>query len=88
MDIITDNMGGIVPELALEAIKNGAVLHPTDKDYKFYLDLPDKQHCKGYFDNWNIQQRQELVALYNEQKLTFAYPGYFYVLPFFMKKVD
>lgn len=44
---------------------------------------------KFYFQHFDEVQMQKFVDLYNENKLRFGYPGYFYVLPFFMKtKVD
>jgi hypothetical protein len=87
MTFQTDNMGGLLPQDVLVEIKKGSTLHPTDKNYKIYLDTSEG-HFKAYFDNWTTEQKQELIKLHNSKKINFAAPGYFYVWPFFMKQVD
>lgn len=44
--------------------------------------------AKFYYQHLSPEQRQEFVELYNNHTMQIGYPGNFYVLPFFMKKID
>lgn len=80
--------GSVNPEYLLFAMKcrNFITLGPTDKDYKVYVSTPQIKYGKFYFQHFYPDQRIEFVRLMNEKSPTFmiSYPGYFYVLPFFV----
>lgn len=77
--------GGLHPEDVFKLIEAGAELVPTDKNYKIYINS-GKDRFKAYMQDWNEEQKLHLIELINENKIKFAYPGYFYVLPFFCVK--
>lgn len=70
----------------MEAVRQGKSLEPTDKNYKTYVDLPT-EFSKFYFQHLSEAQRKEFVRLVNAGTVKLAYPGHFYVLPFFMKRI-
>lgn len=70
--------GSIKPDAFLERIRAGEQVQPTDKNYKAYIGERDK----FYFQHFTEEQWHELVRLLNEKKVSFAYPGYFYCLPY------
>jgi hypothetical protein len=76
--------GSLHPDKFIQAVKDGAGVVPTDKNYKAYVN---PGHRKVYFQHMDADQKQELVRLINDKKVNFAYPGYFYVLPFFVEVV-
>lgn len=87
--------GGLNPEVALKYIEAGARIVPTDKSYKIYIDrvpadsgLPPMRSTRGksYFQDWQPEHQKKLIELLNDKKITFAEPGHFYVLPFFMRR--
>ena len=88
--------GSMSPELLFEAIEAGCKLTPTDKNYKLYIDgianvfyVPNNNHSKFYFQHFSKEQCIKFIELSNDNKLKLGYPGYFYVIPFFMSlKVD
>lgn len=41
--------------------------------------------AKFYFMHLSEEQMQKFIDIYNEKKLHFAFPGYFYVSPYFMR---
>lgn len=41
-------------------------------------------HAKFYFQHLSREERQRFVDLYNAGKINLAFPGHFYVRPFFM----
>jgi len=88
IEIIRDEkLGGLIAKTVLELLEDGAELIPTDKSYKIYIrhkDLPSQ--TKAYFDNWTAEEQAKLIELVNTKKIIFAYPGYFYVKPFFCEK--
>lgn len=59
---------------------------PTDKSYKVYLEGTSYGFCKFYFQHLDETQRAAFIAGLNEQRYRINYPGYFYVLPFFVKR--
>lgn len=80
--------GSLNPEEFMEKLEIGQfTLTPTDKDYKVYLDKEgDTTHRKFYFQHLSIEQQKRFIELLNEKKLNFAFPGHFYVMPFFIRK--
>jgi hypothetical protein len=88
--------GSMNPDAFMAHVEAGDVeLEPTDKNYKVYVVLPRKPgesentlhaHAKFYFQHLSVEQRKRFVELLNEAKLSIAYPGRFYVLPFFIQR--
>lgn len=58
-------------------------LTPTDKRYKVYVEGAGLNGAKFYFQHMSREQQDRFIALYNEKRMRLAYPGHFYVLPFF-----
>lgn len=79
--------GSLGPNDFLNAMRTGAELGPTDKNYKVYVEH-DGWHTKFYFQHLSEDQMHEFIDLYNAKPRAFkiGYPGYFYVLPFFCGK--
>lgn len=74
--------GSMNPDDFLAAVKAGSEVGPTDKNYKVYLD----GHAgKFYLQHLSEAQRREFFDLYKDKTMKVGYPGYFYVLPFFMR---
>lgn len=76
--------GSMNPDDFLNAIKEGASVEPTDKNYKAYLHGRDESG-KFYYQHLSEEQRDEFVQLYNTKQMKLDFPGYFYRLPFFVK---
>jgi hypothetical protein len=76
--------GGLDPVEALRLIESGAEITPTDKSYKLYVAGSGSPTGKTYFQHFSAEQQQKLIELVNAKTVKFAYPGRFYVLPFFM----
>ncbi len=74
--------GSLDPVMFLEALENGEEVEPTDKNYKAYV----KGKSKFYFQHLDEEQKLKFIDLLNSKKLNIAYPGRFYVLPFFIGK--
>lgn len=71
--------GGLRPSLALEAIRAGARVVPTDKNYKIYLEgVPGRDWAKCYLNHFSESQAVEFVLLEKEGKMKLATPGHFY----------
>jgi hypothetical protein len=70
------------PDDFMKAAKGGALLGPTDKDYKVYVG--PQIHEKFYFQHLSVDQRKEFVSMLNHKSLNIDFPGRFYVLPFFI----
>ncbi|BCG50253.1 hypothetical protein [Ralstonia phage RP13] len=79
--------GSISGEKALELIKNGATVTPTDKNYKMYINDGNGSDIKFYFHHFTPTQCQEFCDLMRDHKMKIMYPGYFYTLPFFIRYV-
>lgn len=77
--------GSLHPDAFMASVKDGCKITPTDKSYKAYIAVPDNPHAKFYFEHLSEAQKHEFVQLINDKKLNFTEPGYFYVLPFFVK---
>lgn len=74
--------GGMRPSIALEAIKSGATVTPTDKNYKIYIEggtvpLPSPGG-KCYLNHFSESQAVEFVLLNESGKMKLHYPGHFY----------
>jgi hypothetical protein len=82
--------GSLHPDYLLELMKIGTELGPTDKDYKIYVSIHGVHEGKFYFQHFNKEQKLEFIHLYNKKPRTFTigYPGYFYVLPFFIRIIE
>jgi hypothetical protein len=93
--------GSLHPEKFLELIAEGWVVEPTDKNYKAHLGRvrsaeertaepgealpPIASRAKFYYQHFTEDQQQRFVDLYNSSAMRIGRPGYFYVLPFFMR---
>jgi hypothetical protein len=77
--------GSITPESLLAQVATGIELGPTDKNYKVYVG----RHLSGkfYFQHLNPTQCLEFIALHNDNTMKLGFPGYFYVPPFFMRRL-
>lgn len=73
--------GSLHPDAALKLMEQGAEVTPTDKDYKVYIDGK-----KFYWGHFSEAQQYQFVQLYNERRLKLAFPGRFYVVPFFCEQ--
>lgn len=76
--------GSLHPDDLMAYIKSGKSITPTDKTYKIYLE----DHQKFYFQHLDNNQMYEFINLYNDRKINIGYPGYFYVVPFFMEIIS
>ena len=73
--------GGMRPSIALKAIREGATVVPTDKNYKCYVEgvsLPGCPANKCYFNHFSEAQAIEFVVLVETKKMKLASPGHFY----------
>lgn len=77
--------GSMHPDDVLAAVKAGEKLGPTDKNYKVYVGNASK---KAYFQHFAMEHRLEFIRLHNDLTMRVDYPGHFYVLPFFMRRVE
>lgn len=78
-----DFCGGLNPEVFLRRVQDGELVVPTDKNYKAYLGHGDETF---YFQHLSKEQMLDFIGLFNNNKINFAQPGGFYVMPFFMKR--
>lgn len=85
--------GSLSPELFMARLEAGdVILEPTDKCYKAYLRNDGGEPFKSptgkfYYQHLSEDQKTRFVELYNEKKMKLATPGYFYVAPYFCKRV-
>lgn len=73
--------GGMRPSIALKAIREGAEVTPTDKNYKIYVEglhLPGCPANKCYLNHFSESQAVEFVLLQKSGKMKLKYPGHFY----------
>lgn len=80
--------GSMHPDDFLEALREGALLGPTDKNYKAYVAGYRNNGPNGgkfYYQHLSEEQRAEFIALLNDRKVAFDYPGHFTVLPYFIR---
>lgn len=81
--------GSMNPDEVLRLIEAGECkITPTDKNYKIYVSHAGNSNAKFYFQHFSQEQKERFVQLYNEKKISLDSPGHFYVLPFFMARVD
>lgn len=78
--------GSIEEKEFFACIETGATITPTDKSYKVYVDAIGRDHAKFYFQHLSEEGKDRFVSLLNAQVLKLATPGYFYVLPYFVRK--
>lgn len=82
--------GSLNPDALMERLEAGDVeLGPTDKSYKVYVrDLTHRRSDgKFYFQHFSREQQRRFIELYNARKIKMAFPGHFYVLPFFCSAI-
>ena len=81
--------GSLNADALFKAVKAGAEIIPTDKNYKIYIrgeTAPDVHGtCKFYFQHFTQDERKKFIDLLNENRIILGYPHYFYVPPFFIK---
>lgn len=73
--------GGGRPSVALELIKSGAEVEPTDKNYKIYIrDGASGSNPAGkfYLNHFSESQAVEFVRLIETGIMKLAFPGHFY----------
>lgn len=77
--------GSLPPDDFMEAVRAGAELGPTDKNYKVYIHSAEqKMESKFYFQHLSAEQQREFIQLLNDRVVKIGYPGYFPNLPFFI----
>lgn len=88
--------GSMEPNDFMQAVRDGCLLEPTDKNYKVYVEVPDRKFTKFYFQHLSEDQKREFVDLYNRGHVRMwgmdhdgntHDRGRFYVFPFFMRRV-
>lgn len=82
-----DFCGSMHPDDFLKFLRDGIELGPTDKNYKAYLHMGPRGQDKFYYQHLDSGQRRELIEMANADQITFGYPGYWYVLPYFVRKI-
>jgi hypothetical protein len=79
--------GSMHPDDFMDAMREGATLGVTDKNYKAYVKGYKNNGDNGgkfYFQHLSREQKIEFVGLLNDKKINFGYPGRFTVLPYFI----
>ncbi len=81
--------GSTKPAKILDEIRKRAVtIGPTDKNYKIYLEYPDRRTKKAYFQHFSADERKEFLELLNNKTMQIGYPKHFYVLPYFARVLE
>lgn len=75
--------GSLHPDKAIELMSDGVQVTPTDKNYKMYLGGQ-----KVYFQHFEKSHIDEFIEIVNGGFARMAYPGHFYVLPFFVRRAN
>jgi hypothetical protein len=79
-DGICSFCGSLEPAKALEMIQRNEPVTPSDVNYKMVMgDKP------VFFQHFSVDEWRLLTSLLNAGKITFAFPGYFPVLPYKIK---
>lgn len=78
--------GSVAPEAFMAYLQQGGKLGVTDKNYKAYLS--DADTAKFYFQHLSKEQRREFADMMTAREVAYGYPGYFTVLPYFIKQVS
>lgn len=73
--------GSMHPDDFMQAMREGKELGVTDKNYKAYVD---HQSGKFYYQHLSTEQQAEFIAMLNRHEITFGYPGFFTVRPYFI----
>lgn len=76
--------GSMMPEDVFTEIEKGTEVTPTDKSYKIYVG----GSREFYFQHFSKDDKQHFIELVNKGAIKLAYPGHFYVTPFFCKRVQ
>lgn len=76
--------GGLRPSTFLRLWDEGEIATPTDKDYKVYVSASPTPTGKTYFQHFDEGEKWRFIELLNAGR-ELAYPGRFYVLPFFVR---
>lgn len=79
--------GSMHPDDFMEAMREGAELGTTSKNYKAYVRGYKNDGANGgkfYFQHLTTEQRHEFITLLNERKVNFGAFGGFTVMPFFI----
>lgn len=83
--------GSMHPDDVIELVRSGnAEIVPTDKNYKAYVrnrSGAETEEGKFYYPHFSGDQMQAFIDLCNSRAMHIGYPGYFYVLPYFMRIV-
>jgi hypothetical protein len=79
--------GGLNPSRFLELAALGTLVTPTDKEYKCYIEYGPHKMMKFYFPHLTLDQMREFIELYNNKTMKLKYPGYFYIMPYFVNEV-
>lgn len=79
--------GSLNPDTLLELIQGGlCTVGPTDKNYKAYIAvIGGEDHIKFYYQHFSEDQKLQFFNMYRDQTVMLGYPGYFYVLPYFIQ---
>lgn len=83
---------------AKESLRNSpmgkALLAQSEGALEAYWEENEREHVRGrgigkfYFQHLSHAQMTRFIEIYNERRISFGLPGYFYVLPFFMRLAD
>lgn len=77
--------GSVHPDDFIARLKAGDELGPTDKNYKAYLEY-SVGFNKFYYQHLSPEQRTEFIAMLNTHEvIKLGLPGYFTVLPYFIR---
>lgn len=85
-DRVCSFCGGLHPDDLMWRLEGGdAMLTPTDKAYKVYVEhLYDPRLAKFYFQHLSRVQQVRFGELLAKGRLKLRSPGHFYVTPFFL----
>lgn len=75
--------GSISPSELFTLVLSGVSLIPTDNSYEVSINDGDRR--KFFFEHFSNSDIDRFIELYNNRTIQLTHPGYFYVLPFFMK---
>lgn len=77
--------GSMHPDDFMQALRDGAELGVTDKNYKAYVD---GHNGKFYYQHLSPEQRHEFIEMVNRNEIRYGWPGHFTVLPYFMRRAN
>ena len=75
--------GSLHPKIFLDLVEKGAILVPTDKNYKAYIEYQNST-SKFYFWHLSKSNISRYIKIAEQRKINFAFPGFFYKKPFFL----